>query len=60
MPTTSNLDLDEVRKRAATIRGNWSVTERRRRMGLPPDVPATLRDIILGPRVVVWPIKNRV
>lgn len=52
--TTIDLELEDVRKRAAEIRGNWSTTERRRRKGLPPDTPAMLRDFILAPRAVRW------
>ena len=37
-----------VEKRAARIRSEWSDAERVRRHGLPPDVPARLRDFILG------------
>jgi hypothetical protein len=54
MLTNTNINLEEVRKRAAEIRGNWSTTERRRRKGLPPDIPAKLRDIILAPRAFGW------
>ena len=54
MLTNMNIELQEVRKRAAEIRGNWSTTEKRRRQGLPPDIPAKLRDIILPPRIVCW------
>jgi hypothetical protein len=49
-----NTELDEIRKRAAKIRGNWSVSERRRRMGLPPDMPQRLRDYVFAPRVAAW------
>jgi len=37
----------EIEKRAAEIRSHWSFDERVRRMGLPPDAPARLRDFIL-------------
>jgi hypothetical protein len=60
MIATANIDLQDVRKRSAEIRGSWSAGERRRRMGLPPDIPAKLRDYILAPRAVVWPIESRV
>ena len=40
---TTNINLQDVRKRAAEIRENWSLKERRRRMGLPPDLPHGLR-----------------
>jgi hypothetical protein len=44
----------EIEKRAAKIRSQWSAAERVRRMGLPPDVPARLRDFILGDRQPQW------
>jgi hypothetical protein len=59
MLTNTNNELEEVRKRAAEIRGNWSITERRRRKGLPPDIPAKLRDIILAPRSIGWATISR-
>jgi hypothetical protein len=59
MLTNTNIDLEEVRKRATEIRGNWSTTERRRRKGLPPDIPAKLRDIILAPRLITWATNSR-
>jgi len=56
MFTISSIELEDVRKRAAKIRGNWSATERRRRLGLPPDIPPKLRNLILEPRAA-WPAK---
>jgi len=53
------LDLDEVRKRAAQIRSHWSLSERHRRMGLPPDVPSRLREFILGEREPAWGVVSR-
>jgi hypothetical protein len=47
-------DMQEVHRRAAEIRVHWSATEKRRRMGLPPDVPAKIRSFIMSPRVVNW------
>jgi hypothetical protein len=41
------LDVQEVRNRAAEIRRNWSPLEKLRRTGLPPDLPAKLRALIL-------------
>ena len=38
----------EVQKRAEEIRSHWSPIERVQRMGLPPDVPARMREFILG------------
>lgn len=60
MLTNANTELNEVRKRAAEIRGNWSTSERRRRKGLPPDIPAKLRDIILAPRIIAWAAVSRI
>jgi hypothetical protein len=44
----------EIEKRAARIRSQWSVAERVRRTGLPPDVPARLQEFILGRRQPQW------
>ena len=44
----------EIEKRAAQIRRNWSMAERLRRTGLPPDAPPRLRDFILGRRQPAW------
>jgi hypothetical protein len=59
MLATTDLDLLEVRKRAAEIRGAWSTGERRRRMGLPPDLPNKLRDILIAPRAVSWAVERK-
>jgi hypothetical protein len=59
MITTSRNKSIEIEKRAAKIRGGWSAVERRRRVGLPPDAPAKLRDYILG-SAVQWPTVLRV
>jgi len=53
------VDLDEVRTRAAQIRVQWTLSERQRRMGLPPDVPSRLRDLILGSSQPAWEIARR-
>jgi hypothetical protein len=45
----SNINSQEVRKRAAEIRSHWSPLERAQRTGLPPDIPARLRAFLLGP-----------
>lgn len=42
------LETREVQKRAAEIRRDWSPLEKLRRTGLPPDVPARLKQFILG------------
>jgi hypothetical protein len=52
--TASSFDIQEAHRRAAEIRGNWSATEKRRRMGLPPDAPAKIRNFVLAPRVTPW------
>jgi len=44
------IDAQEIRRRAAGIRRNWSADERRRRIGLPPDTPYRLREFFAGPR----------
>ncbi len=50
-----NIDSrDEVRRRAAEVRRKWSSLEKTRRTGLPPDVPAGLRQFILGESQPVW------
>jgi hypothetical protein len=54
MSPVGNNELDEIRKRAAKIRGNWSLSERRRRTGLPPDMPQRLRDYVFAPRIAAW------
>jgi hypothetical protein len=51
-----NITALEIEKRAAQIRRNWSVAERLRRTGLPPDAPARLRDFILGSRQPAWSV----
>jgi len=48
-------DFQDVRQRAAQVRGSWTMTERRRRTGLPPDAPSKLRDFVLGCRNIDWP-----
>jgi hypothetical protein len=49
-----HIDFLEIQKRAAQIRSHWSPAERLRRVGLPPDAPARLRDFILGERRPTW------
>jgi len=44
----------EIEKRAAQIRRQWTMSERVRRTGLPPDVPARLQEFILGRREPQW------
>ena len=51
---SKHLKALEIEKRAAKIRNHWSAAERLRRTGLPPDVPARLRDFILGDRQPQW------
>jgi hypothetical protein len=38
-------DLQEVERRAAEVRRQWSMAERIRRTGLPPDMPFRLSDL---------------
>jgi hypothetical protein len=45
-----NIDAQEVRRRAAKVRVAWTPSERRRRTGLPPDIPSALREFIISPR----------
>lgn len=47
---SNRINVDEVRQRAASIRENWSLAERHRRTGLPPDLPEKLRTYLTG-----WP-----
>jgi hypothetical protein len=54
MKTRTRIETENVSKRAAEIRGSWSVQERRRRMGLPPDTPRKLREFFLAARNS-WP-----
>jgi hypothetical protein len=46
----------EIEKRAAQVRREWSTSERIRRTGLPPDVPARLEEFILGKRQPQWSV----
>lgn len=46
----SRNEANDVRRRAAKVRENWTLTERRRRTGLPPDMPEKLRNYLSG-----WP-----
>jgi hypothetical protein len=55
MKTRTRTDTDGITKRAAEIRGSWSVQERRRRMGLPPDTPMKLKEFFLTTRTSQWP-----
>ncbi len=55
MATMHNkLDPQEVRRRAAEIRRQWSPAERDRRCGLPPDIPPRLRQLIFGSPQLAW------
>ena len=55
MKTHTRMNTEDISKRAAEIRGTWSVQERRRRMGLPPDTPRKLREFFLTTRTSDWP-----
>lgn len=57
--TKKVVEAQEVYRRAAQIRGNWSPTERRRRTGLPPDVPEKLRDYFLGWGTAQWAVVSQ-
>lgn len=48
------LDVEEVRKRAAEIRRQWSPVEKVRRTGLPPDLPPKLRHYFLESPQRAW------
>lgn len=55
MLKSSKAHAHQVRQRAAEVRGNWSATERRRREGLPPDIPAKLRNYLMNWRADTSP-----
>lgn len=55
MVSIAKIDAPEIQRRAAEIRGHWSLSERIRRTGLPPDIPPRLREYIVGSRDVAWP-----
>jgi hypothetical protein len=55
--TASSFDMQEIHRRAAEVRGNWSAIEKRRRMGLPPDPPTKIRHFVLSPRIALWSTK---
>jgi hypothetical protein len=48
------VEAQEVQKRAAEIRRHWSPLEKLRRTGLPPDVPARLRQFIMSGSTADW------
>lgn len=48
--TQTFLDPREIQSRAAKVRQRWSIAERIRRTGLPPDTPTRLRDWAGGRR----------
>lgn len=54
MKAIHNKEHSGIHKRAAEIRRSWSSVEKIRRTGLPPDVPARLRQFILGQANVQW------
>jgi hypothetical protein len=43
-----HFDLQEACDRAASIRAYWTPSERRRRAGLPPDLPSNIRRIFFA------------
>jgi hypothetical protein len=42
-------EVREIERRAAEVRDRWSPLERLRRTGLPPDIPAGLREFLFRP-----------
>jgi hypothetical protein len=50
MKTGTRKGTHGITKRAAAIRGTWTVQERERRHGLPPDAPLKLREFFLASR----------
>jgi hypothetical protein len=57
MKKLNTKDFQDIRRRAAAVRGNWTMSERRRRTGLPPDAPTKLRDFILNGRTSTWTLE---
>lgn len=53
---TDIAEAAEVRRRAERVRNRWTVAERRRRLGLPPDAPRLLREYLLGSTAEIWPL----
>jgi hypothetical protein len=51
---SKHVDINEIEKRAAQVRSHWSVAERLRRTGLPPDALPRLRDFFLSARGSQW------
>jgi hypothetical protein len=51
----SNINSQEVRKRAAEIRSHWSPLERAQRTGLPPDRPISQHVSVHS----CWDLHNR-
>ena len=59
MATTRRiLDPQEVRNRAAEIRRQWSPLEKLERKGLPPDMPAKLRQYFFSAPQRAWCIAS--
>ena len=59
MKTRTRINTENISKRAAEIRGSWSLQERRRRMGLPPDTPLKLREFFLTARTSGWAMASQ-
>ena len=55
--TALSYDMQEIHRRAAEVRGNWTAIEKRRRMGLPPDTPTKIRRFVMSPRIASWSTK---
>jgi hypothetical protein len=47
-------DSTEIQRRAAKVRKGWTALEKRRRLGLPPDVPRAMREFLLGGPAQFW------
>jgi len=55
---SSSMNVQEQRKRAAEVRGSWTISERHRRTGLPPDAPTKLRDYVLALKNRNWCVES--
>ncbi len=55
MERNENGTTTGVRRRAAEVRRQWSLSERARRTGLPPDMPARLRAHLNDRTESNWP-----
>ena len=44
-------DMEDAHRRAKEIRAEWTLSERERRAGLPPDIPFSLRNLLSADQV---------